>query len=144
MNLTDLTPTDIENLEREKLEAVLEKIAPLERILKAVKERAKQLLEKDPEFFEGRWILKDGAKVETIKDATAAVGVLLALEHNDGTKAILPQTLLSAAKFAVTDLREIYRVAFELDDKSAKDGLREALGDVIEERQNAASLKKGK
>jgi hypothetical protein len=138
-----MTVADVEAMEKEHLLRWLPKLASLTKIIDAIKARAHEHLTRDSDFFDGEWVLKPGAEMQTIVDAVAAAQALLSLEDENEEKLILPSDLMAVAQFRVTDLREVYANAVGIPVKAAKEALPEILGDALKIENKKASLKQG-
>ena len=130
-----VTVADIEQavaqLDPPQLAEFLGKIEVAERAIRAARERAKGLLEADPEAIPG-WVLRPGATRRTVTDTAAAANLLAA--H------IPPDAIMKSCNLSLGDLEKTVAGVLNLTQRAAAAWVNERLSPWLEAKRTAPSL----
>ena len=132
-----LTTVDVAEISTERLVQMLDVVETAEGVIKAVKSRAKELLEKDPAALPG-WRLRPGARKTKINDPQILFGRLFQ-NHSIG-----PDAFVKICDVNKTKLRQLLKDSTDYKGKGLEAELANMLDGVTDETQNAPSLSREK
>lgn len=144
IDLTQVTPAKVSEMEVSMLKEILPKLAGLKKIIATAEARAKELLTADPNAFDGEWVLSDGAMDRRIVDAELFVEAMMGMRNPLDEYPIGPKDLLAIATFPVGKAESLIMEKFGWPKKMAAEALEGFGPKVIEIGRKAPSLKEGK